>query len=147
MPTSGTTNYAATRDSIITRALRIVNAIGQGETPSPTAVTEAAQAFNELVKEYQTFGMALWKVGNYSITMTAGTYKYNIGTGQVAPHVDAPAPLKVLQAWTRTNTSNRIASWQANETSRSTSSVNRNNARLSLRGITSHYTQTRRASD
>jgi hypothetical protein len=44
MPTtSGNFNLTTNRDAIIARALRIVGAIGQGETPSTTAITEGAK--------------------------------------------------------------------------------------------------------
>jgi len=104
MPTSGSYNYTTTRDGIITRALRIVGAIGQGETPSATAITEAAEALNDLVKEWESDGMSLWCVRQYSFTPTAEKSVYTIGVGQVAPEINAIAPNKVLQAWARETT-------------------------------------------
>ena len=46
--TSGLYALSTTRDGIITRALRIIGAIGQGETPTATAITEASEALNDL---------------------------------------------------------------------------------------------------
>lgn len=94
--TSGTNLYTSTRDSIITRALRICGAIGQGETPQTAAITEGAEALNDLVKEWNADGMPLWKITNDSIVLTAGTAAYIIGTGQT---INQPAPLKMLQGW------------------------------------------------
>ncbi len=103
MATSGSTNYTCTRDDIINRALRIVSAIGQGETPDTTAINEAATALNMLVKERQADGMQLWKVQTCSpITLTASTKDYNIGKSSTIAQV---APLKILQAWIRTTSS------------------------------------------
>lgn len=96
--TSGTTNWTVQRDDIITRALRICGVLGQGETASTAAITEGATALNALVKEYQTDGMPLWKIVQYTgITYTA-TNTYTIGIGQTVNQV---APLKVLQAFNR----------------------------------------------
>jgi hypothetical protein len=95
---SGTTNYTVQRDDIITRALRICGAIGQGETPTANAITEGATALNALVKEYQADGMPLWKINQLTgITYTA-TNSYVIGKSQT---VNQTAPLKVLQAFNR----------------------------------------------
>lgn len=103
MPTSLSYNHTTTRDGIITRALRIVGAIGQGETPSATAITEAAEALNDLVKEWQADGMSLWCIREYHFTPTDGVNTYNIGSGLLSPHINDIAPLKILQAWTRVN--------------------------------------------
>lgn len=101
---SGTTNYSATRDDVIKRALRIIGAIGQGETPSTTAFTEAARALNDLVKEWQADGMQMWKYTlSSAITYVNGTRTYNIGTGATLNQV---APLKIVQAFNRNTSTN-----------------------------------------
>lgn len=96
MPTSGLWNLTTNRDAIITRALRIIGAIGQGETPSATAVTEAAEALNDLVKEWQTDGMPLWAITVFSVKYNTGVYTYQVTNG----------PLDILQAWNRNSTNN-----------------------------------------
>lgn len=102
---SGTTNWFRTRDDIIKRALRIIGAIGQGETPNSTAIDEASQALNDLVKEWQTDGMQMWKYSlSDAITYTSGTNAYSIGTGSTVNQV---APLKIVQAFNRNTTTNR----------------------------------------
>jgi hypothetical protein len=104
MALSASTNFAATRDDIINRALRIVGAIGQNETPDTSAVTEAALALNMIVKQRAADGMQLWKVTTSSpITLTAGVSAYNIGIGAT---VAQQAPLKIIQAWFRTTANN-----------------------------------------
>jgi hypothetical protein len=104
MAVSNSTNYTVTRDDVIKRALRIIGAIGQGETPSTDAVTEAAVALNQLVKEWNADGMQLWRQATSSaITMVASTTSYAIG---VSAAVNQQAPLKVLQAYLRNTTTN-----------------------------------------
>jgi hypothetical protein len=93
--TSGAYNYTTNRDAIIARSLRIIGAIGQGETPTAAAVTEAAEALNDLVKEWESDGMPLWAIREYVITPTAGVTQYVVADG----------PLKVFQAWRRDSSS------------------------------------------
>lgn len=102
--TSGSYDFTTNRDGIITRALRIIGAIGQGETPSSTAVTEAAEALNDLCKAWESDGMQLWCLKDYTITPIASTAAYNIGIGQTTNLV---APLRVINAYYR-KTSNSV---------------------------------------
>lgn len=101
MALSGSFDYLTTRDDIIKRALRIIGALGQGETPPTAAVTEAAQTLNELTKEWQADGMQLWKYVNTTMTPVAGTASYNVGVGAT---VNTAAPWKILKAFRRIGT-------------------------------------------
>jgi len=103
MPTSNSYNFTKNRDQIISRALRIVGAIGQGETPSTVAVTEAAETLNDMIKDWEGDGMQLWCVREYVLTPVAGTSAYLVGVNFT---IDAPAPTKILQAFARNTTSN-----------------------------------------
>lgn len=94
MATSSSTNFATSRDSIISGALRLCGALALGETPSASQVSEAAEALNMLVKSWQADGMPLWAIKETTVTMTA-TSTYNIGVSQT---VNTPKPLKVIQA-------------------------------------------------
>jgi hypothetical protein len=60
MGTSGSTDFIRTRDQIIARALRIIGALGMGDTPPTAAYTEGAEALNAIVKYLQTKGVRLW---------------------------------------------------------------------------------------
>lgn len=95
--TSGSTDFSLTRDDIIKRALRLIGALAQGETPTTDQVTEAAVALNGLVKAWQADGMPLWAIKERSVTLVAGQSSYTL---------DMPKPLKVYQAWNRTTSSN-----------------------------------------
>lgn len=94
--TSGSTDFSITRDDIIKRALRLIGALAQGETPTTDQVTEAAVALNGLVKAWQADGMPLWAIKERSITLVANQSTYTLTT---------PKPLKVFQAWNRTTSS------------------------------------------
>ncbi len=100
MSTSGSTNFATSRDSLIAGALRIAGATAQGETPTATQVTEAAEALNMFVKALQADGMPLWAIKKYAVTLTA-TADYTVGVGAT---VNTPKPLKVIQAFLHNTT-------------------------------------------
>ncbi len=104
MATSGSTNFATNRDSLIAGALRLCGVLSQGETASSTQVTEASEALNMLVKAFAADGMPLWAIKEYSVPLTASTSSYRIGTSQT---VNTPKPLKVIQAFLH-NTSTNI---------------------------------------
>ena len=100
MALSASYNYALTRDNLISRALRIIGAISQGEPPTATAVTEASQALNEVFKEWQADGMQLWKKSTITLTgsVTTGT-NISISPSTPTSMVVLPAPWKVLAVW------------------------------------------------
>lgn len=103
MTTSATSNYNSTRNQIITRALRIVQAIGEEETPSSGAITDASQTLNDIMAELNTDGMPQWNIEVYSgLALVAGTASYDIGVGQT---YDYQAPLKIIQAYIHDTTS------------------------------------------
>jgi hypothetical protein len=103
MATSGTTTYSTSRDEIISRALRIIGATSQGETPTATQISEAAISLNSLVKAWQADGMPLWALKSTSIPLTSGVSSYELGDGMT---IDIPKPLKVIQAYNHNVTSN-----------------------------------------
>lgn len=100
MALSASYNYALTRDSLIARALRIIGAIAQGETPTATAVTEASQTLNEVMKEWQSDGMQLWKTSTIALTgsVTTGA-TITISPSTPTSMVVQPAPWKVLHMY------------------------------------------------
>jgi len=96
LATSGSYDYTQTRDDIIKRALRLVGALAQGETPTTDQVTEAAVALNGLVKAWQADGMPLWAIKEVTVPFVLDTSSYSLSS---------PRPLKVLQAWNRNTAS------------------------------------------
>jgi hypothetical protein len=102
MALSGSYNYALTRDNLIARALRIVGAIAQGETPSATAVTEASQTLNDIMKEWQADGLQLWKKNTIDLTGTVSAGPtITISPSTPASNVVIAAPWKVLEMYYR----------------------------------------------
>jgi hypothetical protein len=99
MSTSGVSTYNITRDGLIAGALRLIGAVAQGETPTATQVTEAAEALNLMVKAWEADGMPLWGLTEYALTLTANVGVYTIGLGQT---INIPKPLRVIQAWNTT---------------------------------------------
>ena len=79
------------------RSLRIIGAIAQGETPTATQYSEAAEALNMVVKAFMADGMPLWAMTEYSLTLVAGTSTYTITT---------PKLMKVVQAFNHNSSSN-----------------------------------------
>jgi hypothetical protein len=105
MTTSGTTVVEMSRDAICTAALRKIGAVFQGGTPAAAEITNASEALNNLVAQFQTMGMPLWARIDYTVPMVASQTSYTIGVGQA---VNTPFPLKILQAWTVVNTGGAI---------------------------------------
>ena len=79
MTTSGSTNYAVTRDEIITEALEIVGAIANGDTPDANDVTSAARTLNMMIKHWQSRGVALWKTQELYVPLIVNRQYYNLG--------------------------------------------------------------------
>ena len=96
MATSSSTNFATSRDALIAGALRVIGATAQGESPTATQITEAAEALNMLVKAWEADGMPLWAIKEYSVPLTASTASYRIGLAQT---IATPKPLKIIQAY------------------------------------------------
>lgn len=103
MTTSSSTDFSVSRDDIIKRALRLIGALAQGETPTANQTSEAAAALNGLVKAWQADGMPLWAIKSYDVPLTAGVKDYSIGLGKT---VNIPKPLKVIQAYNHNNNTN-----------------------------------------
>jgi hypothetical protein len=91
MAISGSTDFSVTRDQLIEGALRICGVIAPGETPTTAMYTGASEALNMLVKAWQSDGMPLWAMSEYTITLTNGDNSYTI----------SPKLLKVTQALNR----------------------------------------------
>ena len=97
MSTSGSTDFSINRDALISRALRLIGVVAQGETPTTDQVSEAALALNSLVKAWQADGMPLWAIKQRVVPLVSGQSTYTLST---------PKPLKLLQAWNRNTISN-----------------------------------------
>lgn len=92
MSTSGTYDYTITRDQLIKGALRLAGVIAQGETPTASQISDAAETLNLMTKAWMADGMPLWAIRTITITPVANQNTYTYST---------PKLLKPLQAWNR----------------------------------------------
>ena len=84
MATSGSVDFSVTRDDIITGAMRVIGALGEAETPTSYEISNASQALNMLVKQWQGAtnfapGLKVWarKVGY--LFVQSDTVQYALG--------------------------------------------------------------------
>lgn len=73
------TNYSRTGTQIITRSLRIIGRLAQGETPAAQAVTDALEALNTILKNISMKGTVLTQTTNSQINLSTTTSEV-IGT-------------------------------------------------------------------
>jgi hypothetical protein len=80
MATSNSTDFSQNRDQIITRSLRILNVIADGETPSSEMVSNCSVALNAMIKTWVTKGVSLWVTDEAVLHLTKGQVKYDLGS-------------------------------------------------------------------
>ncbi len=91
-----TTTFAVTRDDLIKAALRKLEVIGEGETPSAEDYTNCAFGLNIMLKSWEKDGFYLWKISELVLPLVSGTATYQIGptaTGTGALVGDRPLRL------------------------------------------------------
>lgn len=72
MATSGSTDYATSRQNLIKDALIECHAIAQDETPTSDMTSHASRVLNEMIKHWQVQGYNLFRRARDTITMAAG---------------------------------------------------------------------------
>jgi hypothetical protein len=77
--TSGSVDFSVTRDQLITAALQNIGAIGDGDTPTATQVTEASILLNMLVKAKMADGMPLWALKTGFLLPQTGVSQISLG--------------------------------------------------------------------
>lgn len=88
-----TTTFSVTRDDIIKAALRKLEVIGEGETPSTEDYTNCAFGLNIMLKGWEADGMYLWKLSEITVPLLTNVTSYQIGptaTGTGAVVTDRP---------------------------------------------------------
>ena len=60
MGTSGVATWTETRDQIITRALNLVGAVAEGESPTANQISSGNETLNAMVKAWQNKHVHLW---------------------------------------------------------------------------------------
>ena len=110
MAVSGTTNFTVTRDQIIESALRSLAVLEEGSQPSATTLENASFSLNLILKKWQSEGIKLWTVVEYTIPLVTNKTTYTIGPSS-AYDLNADKPLRVIQSFLRNislNTTNSI---------------------------------------
>ena len=80
MATSGSVDFAVTRDEIITEALEQLGVLEAGETATTADVTSAAFTLNMLVKTWQTDGLNVFSVKNAFLFTEKSKSEYTLST-------------------------------------------------------------------
>jgi len=62
MATSGSTNFAVTRDDIINEALEMLGVLGEGESANTNQLTSASRTLNMMTKAWQADGLNLFAI-------------------------------------------------------------------------------------
>lgn len=100
MPSSGVSVFQNTTDQIIEQAIRLAGGIGTWETPNALEQTQTRLVLNTMIKAFHSTGMPLWSIKEIGFTTSAFTNGKLI-VGAVSPGNGITAPLKILQAWRR----------------------------------------------
>lgn len=79
MTTSGTDSFNPAVANVINAALRKVSAIASGETAGAQLVTDALQALNGLVKEWDAIGIHVWTETEGTLFLQPNQVQYALG--------------------------------------------------------------------
>lgn len=85
-----------TAQDIITRAMRAIQALGTGETPSAAEANDGLVAFNAMLDSWSNEGLASYELQEQSFTLIIGQAGYTIGSGG---NINVARPLDILQAY------------------------------------------------
>ena len=82
MSTSGSSDFNRTRDQIIHRAARLINAVRAGSTPGAQLVSDFAEAGNAMIKRWQaTPNMRVWTVTEATLFPQVDQVRYSLASG------------------------------------------------------------------
>src|SRR3972149_4867792 len=79
MSTSGSVNFAVTRDQIITAAANEIGILGEGVTPSANMVSDFSLRLNSWTKSLMAQGAKLWAMKLATLFLAEGTASYSLG--------------------------------------------------------------------
>jgi len=78
--TSGSDNFAVSRNDIIDAALRKIGIAAEGETTASQQTQDAATDLNLMVKSWQAAGLNLWKYEEMILFLVTDTHEYDLGS-------------------------------------------------------------------
>ena len=76
MATSGSIDFSATRDDIITESLELLGVLGEGEAANTDQLTSCARSLNMLVKTWQAEGLNLFAMQQAYLFLEVDTSSY-----------------------------------------------------------------------
>jgi hypothetical protein len=100
MATSGTTTFTVTRDQIIESALRSLAVLEEGAQPSATTLENSSFSLNLILKKWQSEGIKLWTIKEYTLPLVPNQTSYTIGPS-ITYDYNAAKPLRLIQAYLR----------------------------------------------
>ena len=80
MATSGSIDFTANRDDIITEALEQMGVLAEGQAPSPDQLTSMSRTLNMLVKAWQAEGMNLFTIQKLYVYLEKNKNEYSLGS-------------------------------------------------------------------
>lgn len=80
MPTSGSVDFAITRDQIIQAAAAEIGVLAEGETPSGNLVTDFSLRLNSFTKSLMARGAKLWAMKQATLFLEVGESTYSLGS-------------------------------------------------------------------
>lgn len=83
MATSGSTDFLATRDDIITEALEQMGVLAEGQTPSADQLTSMSRTLNMLVKAWQGEGLNLFAVQKMYVYLEKEKSEYSLAASSI----------------------------------------------------------------
>lgn len=89
-----------TPENIIRRSMRLIQAIGTGETATADEITDGLDALNAMLDSWWNERIAVFAIEERSFALTPGTQNYPIGPAAAAPF-DVQRPLKIESAYVR----------------------------------------------
>lgn len=93
------TTFSVTRDDVITAAFRKLGILEPGDSASnidQALVTNAALVFNLMIKQWQTQGIKLWTVKQYTLPLVANKTSYTIGPTGTSSDLTDDKPLRLI---------------------------------------------------
>lgn len=81
MATSGSVNYSANRDDLISEALQICKVLGEGGSPTSGQLSDSSRTLNMMVKAWQNKGANLWAIATLVLFPVKNQTEYSFGTG------------------------------------------------------------------
>lgn len=81
MAVSGSADYIATRNEIISAAYRKIGVGSRAETLSASLIQDGAEALEMLTKAWQAQGIHLWAYGDATLFLVAGQASFSLGAG------------------------------------------------------------------